>query len=172
VRLDIRTADEVADPRLDARFRARRSGPWADVLRAVYTLFLERDGPVPIGEVQRTLAARAPEAVRQALAALDADDLIVVSDDRIVTAYPFAGEPTLFACDLPGHRRRHACCAIDALGLAPMLGREVAVRSRCHHCADPVDLVVGAGGPVAGPTEVVVWVEDWGCGAGRRTSSL
>jgi hypothetical protein len=175
VTLEIKTADELADPRLDPRYRARRSGPRADVLRAVYRLFVERAGPVPIGEVEQALAARAPEATREALAALDADDLIVLADDRIVTAYPFTGEPTPFAVDLPGGGR-HACCAIDALGVAPMLGRAVVVRSRCHHCGEPLELAVAPGGPVAGPGEVpaaiMVWVADPGCATERRTSSL
>jgi hypothetical protein len=173
--LEIRTADELADPRRDPRFQARRSGPRADVLRAAYTLFVEQDGPVSTAEVERACAAIPPEAVREALAALDAEDLIVLDGDRIVTAYPFAGEPTPFVVDLPGGRRRHACCAIDALGLAPMLGRQVAVRSRCHHCGEPLELVVAAAGPVAGPgaaSEVMVWVADRGCDTERRTSSL
>ena len=59
--------------------------------------------------------------------------------------------------DFGDGRARYACCAIDALGLAPMLGRRVGIRARCHDCDDPLALDIGPTGP-AGGEEMLVWV--------------
>jgi Alkylmercury lyase len=43
-------------------------------------------------------------------------------------AYPFSASPTPFLVRLPDGRERHVCCAIDALGIAPMVGQAVEIR--------------------------------------------
>jgi len=74
-------------------------------------------------------------------------------------AYPFSISPTPFVADLGrGRGERYACRAIDALGLAPMLGEPVRIRSRCHHCATPLELSVHPSGPGLNAAEVMVWV--------------
>jgi hypothetical protein len=47
----------------------------------------------------------------------------------IVVAYPFSGRPTSHRVRLDG-REVYAMCAIDALGIAPMLGERIEIASR------------------------------------------
>jgi hypothetical protein len=47
----------------------------------------------------------------------------------IVVAYPFSGRPTAHRVRLDG-REVYAMCAIDALGIAPMLGEPIEIASR------------------------------------------
>ena len=169
---ELKAADELIDARSDARWAARRTGPWAETLRDLYRLFLEREGPIPVDEIPRRLPGRIDETLREALAALDAEDLVIVRDGRVTAAYPFSGEVTGFAVILPDGRRRYACCAIDALGIAPMLGQRIEVRSGCHHCGAPLAFLVDVAGPAAGMEEILVWVGEWGRAEGRRATSL
>ncbi|MGH3031189.1 MAG: alkylmercury lyase family protein [Gaiellaceae bacterium] len=68
------------------------------------------------------------------LAALAREDLVHADQSgSIVVAYPFSGRPTPHRVRLDGHEV-FAMCAIDALGVGPMLGLPVEVTS-----TDPVD---------------------------------
>jgi hypothetical protein len=74
-------------------------------------------------------------------------------------AYPFSAAPTAFVVELgDGRGERFSCCAIDALGLAPMLGRPIRIRSECHHCAAPLALSVSPSGPGPEAAGMMVWV--------------
>jgi alkylmercury lyase-like protein len=88
-----------------------------------------------------------------------------------VLAYPWSGTPTPFVAVLDDGRQRWACCAIDALGLAPMLGRPVTLRGRCHHCDAAFALRVEPTGPVGGDG-LVAWVGDRGDLRGKACTSL
>jgi hypothetical protein len=99
-----------------------------------------------------------PDAVRQALAALDDDDLIRVRAGHVDLAYPFSASPTAFAVRLPDGGERFACCAVDALGMAPMAGRPVRIRSRCHHCGVPLDFSATPDGPGTDARGVMLWI--------------
>ena len=79
--VEIKTADQLADPGLEARWAARRSTPDADVLRAVLREFVERSGPVSIGDILAALPDRPAIAVRDGLRRLDASDLIQLAHD-------------------------------------------------------------------------------------------
>ena len=80
--VEIKTADELVAAGLEARWAARRTDPWADVLPGIYRVLLEREGSIPRDEIERVLPGRARETVREALSALDADDLITLEDLR------------------------------------------------------------------------------------------
>ena len=149
--LPIRTAAELlADADLEARWRERESiGPAARAaLRDILARFAADGDPVDLARLPHS-----PEAVAE----LDARDLVYVQDGRVILAYPWSGTPTAFAMRLSGGRERWACCAIDALGIAAMLGETVQVRSRCHHCDEPLGLDVAPDGPV-GAKGVFAWV--------------
>ena len=156
--LEIKTADELADPELEARWKVRRAARHAHVLRSVLRSFVEQPGPVSIETVAAVLPDEPFDAVRESLIILDADDLIQLADGRVEIAYPFSAAPTPFVVQLARGHERFACCAIDALGVAPMLGQRVGVRSRCYHSASRIEFPVTADGPGPEALGAMVWV--------------
>jgi Alkylmercury lyase len=157
--LEIRTAAELIDLDIEGRGRARRAARETELMRRVFQAFVDRAGSVPVDEIVSAFPDRAPEHVRETLTKLDAEDLIRLGAGRVDLAYPFSGVPTAFVVDLgEGRGPRYICCAIDALGMAPMLGRRVGVRSWCHHCAAAMELTVDPLGPGSDATGVMVWV--------------
>lgn len=94
-----------------------------------------------------TASAPHPQVVKEWGADLDADtgDLLAVlvgvdlveadpEELRIDGAYPFAGDDRGHHVEIAGGPAVHAYCAIDALGIPSMLGRDAAITS-----ADPRD---------------------------------
>jgi hypothetical protein len=168
---EIKAADELIDPRIEARWAARRASPEIDVLRAILRAFAEDAGPVRMERIAAALPGRPPEEVAATVAALDARDLVQVREGQVEIAYPFSAAPTPFAVDLGGGER-YACCAIDAIGIAPMLGRPLRVRSACHHCGAPLDFAVAPEGPEPAAAAILVWVGAHAPGERRLTSGL
>jgi Alkylmercury lyase len=170
--LDIKTAEELVDPELEVRWALRRAARQGDVLHQVLRAFIRQAGPIPVETIMAALSARPPDAVRESLGKLDEDDLIQVAGGHVEIAYPFSGRPTAFIVRLAGGHERFACCAIDALGIAPMVGEEVHVRSRCHHCGHPLEFSVTPGGPGREAAAFMVWVGQRGQGQQRIAASL
>ena len=81
-----------------------------------------------------------------------------MSDGHVDLAYPFSASPTSFVVRLRDGRERYVCCAIDALGIAPMVGEAVEIRARCHHSGTPLQFAVTAEGPAAGSAGIMLWV--------------
>jgi hypothetical protein len=157
--LEIKTAAELIELDLEGRGAARRAARETELLRRVLRAFVEQTGPVPLDAIVSASPAQSRERVLAALARLDEEDLVRIVAGRVDLAYPFSASPTPFVADLgAGRGDRYICCAIDALGVAPMLGRPVQIRSRCHHCAVPIDLSVGPSGPDSSARGVMVWV--------------
>lgn len=67
MRLEIKTADELRDPELEARWADRREGPQAEVLRYILDAFAQRGGPIPITDIEAAWAGRPAAEARQAL---------------------------------------------------------------------------------------------------------
>ena len=65
---------------------------------------------------------------------------------------------------------RYVLCAIDALGVAPMLGESVRIRSRCHHCGEPLEFSVDPSGPGPGAEGIMMWAGKR-CAGERRAST-
>jgi hypothetical protein len=160
---EVRTADELLDAEFTGKWRDRAAlDPLArEVLGVVLDGFIASEGSVGIETVVSRLADRDPAKVRGAIALLDEKDLLLARDGQVLLAYPFSGVPNAFRVVFPDGRERYACCAIDALGVAPMLGHPVTVRSRCHHCGEALELSVCPDGPV-GNRETMVWVGERG----------
>jgi hypothetical protein len=156
--LQIKTADEFAAQDLQSLWRVRRAARETAEFRRVLQLFVERGGPILVEEIAAGLQASTVAAARQVLVALDHDDLIRIQDGKVDVAYPFTATATPFVVRLPNGGERFACCAVDALGIAPMIGRSIEIRSRCHHCAAPLELAATPEG--AGPegSHVMLWI--------------
>ncbi len=157
--VEIRTAAELIALDVEGRGAARRAARETALLQRVLRTFVDRAGPVRVDEIVVAFPAQAPASVREALARLDEEDLVRLDGGRVDLAYPFSTVPTAFVVDLDEARgQRFVCCAIDALGIAPMLGQRVHVWSCCHHCAAPMELSVDPSGPGPDAEGVMVWV--------------
>jgi hypothetical protein len=170
--LPIRSAAELTDPAFEARRAARRAERRSAAFRAVLRRFVERAGPVPVEDVVAMLSGRDAARVRAELADLHERDLLLLADGAIQLAYPFSGVPTAFEVELAPGARRYAVCAIDALGIAAMLDRPIAIRSRCHHCGEPLGFEVDGAGPGPDAAGVMVWVGRRGDDQRRVSASL
>ena len=155
--LVILTADELKALDPLERQAARRAARQEPMLRLILRTFLERGGPIPVEDIVAGSPGRRPEAVHDALIALDDDDLIRVRAGQIDLAYPFASAPTPFRLRLSGARERYACCATDALGIAPMVGESVEITSACHHCGEPLKFTAMRHGLGQDAEGVMVW---------------
>jgi hypothetical protein len=170
--LEVKTADELIDAELEARWVTRRAARQAAVLQRILRLFADRGGPIVVGALPADLPELQPQAVWQSLIALDEDDLIQIREGRIDIAYPFSAMPTPSVVRLPDGGERYACCAIDALGMAPMLGQRMAIRSHCHHCGIPLDFSITPAGPEPAGDDLMVWVGKQAEGERRVATSL
>ena len=154
----IKTIEELMDPAVEARQAARRAARQSHLLRQVWRALLTRGAPIPIDMIGRQATWLDPAAVQDGLARLDEEDLILLQDGVVRLAYPFSGDPTAFTVVLPDGRARFVCCAVDALGIAPMLGQSIEARSHCHHCGGPMGFPVGPEGPGPGADGAMVWI--------------
>lgn len=156
--LQIKTADELAALDLEGRWHARRSARETDAFRRVLERFVERGGPISVEEIVTSLRGVEPSGARRALAALDDDDLIRIQAGHVDVAYPFTASPTPFVVRWPDGRERFACCAVDALGIAPMIGRSIEIRSCCHHCGDALELASTPEGARPEGSSIMLWI--------------
>jgi Alkylmercury lyase len=85
----------------------------------------------------------------------------------VAVAYPFSGTPTPHRVWLDGLPAVHAMCAIDALGLPAMAGRDGRITSADPADGTPIEVTVcdGAWSWTPGST-VVVAARAVGCGPG------
>lgn len=157
--VEMRTAAELIALDVEGRGAARRAARETEPLRRVLRAFVDQAGPVRVDEIVSAFPAQPSESVLEALAKLDEEDLLRLDAERVDLAYPFSASPTAFVIDLDEvSGQRFVCCAIDALGIAPMLGRRVRIWSWCHHCAAPMELSVDPSGPGPDADGVMVWV--------------
>ena len=152
---EIKTAEEFAARDPQSRWLARRAARETAEFRSVLQLFVDRGGPIPLQEI--ALGLRDPRA-RQLLTALDEEDLIRLQGDHVDVAYPFTALPTAFVVQLPNGLERFACCAVDALGIAPMIGQPIEIRSHCHHCREPLELTSTPEGARSERLGVTLWI--------------
>ena len=160
--LVILTADELIALDVEGRGPARRAAREAPLPRRILRTFLDRGGPIPLEELVADFQGGSTGAVHDALTQLDDDDLIRIRGGDVDLAYPFSASPTAFLVRLADGRDRYACCATDALGIAPMIGQRIEVRSRCHHCGTPLQFSATPDGPGPEAAGVMMWV-------GKRT---
>jgi len=169
--LVILTAEELKALNPLDRQAARRGARQQPLARLILRTFLERGGPIPVEDV--IAASRGePERIHDALLALDDEDLIRIRGGQIDLAYPFSAGPTPFRVRLSGGRERHACCATDALGFAPMVGEPVEIASSCHHCGDPLRFATTPQGVGPDAEGTMVWFGQRDDGACKAFDSL
>ena len=120
----------------------------------------------------------APGALSDVLAGLEARDMVLLDDDGgVAGAYPFTEDDTAHRVTLDGHTI-NTMCAIDALGVGAMYGRDVVIASRCLNCGGPVRVATrdrGAALESYTPARTVVWLGTGyagGCAAKSACKSM
>ncbi len=128
------------------------------VQQVVLRSFAATGRPPQFAAVTEAAAASGADP-REVLAGLHAADFLRLDDaGQIQAAYPFSATPTCHRVQIAAGAEVYAMCAIDALGIAPMLGAAVLIRS-----ADPVTgqaitvTMPAAGGAVWDPDTAVVF---------------
>src|SRR6266705_3145245 len=103
---EIKTAAELTDPELEARWVERREGREAEVFRYMVRAFADSDGQVLVHDVHAAFAHWPLARVRDELTTLDESDLILLEEDEVRLAYPFSATPTPFIVRLEDGRER------------------------------------------------------------------
>jgi hypothetical protein len=170
--LVILTAEELKALNPLDRQATRRAARQQPLARLILRTVLERGGPIPVEDIIAASPGARPDALHEALVALDDEDLIRVRTGQIDLAYPFSAAPTTFLVRLSGGRERHACCATDALGFAPMVGEPVEIASSCYHCGEPLWFAATPQGVGPGAEGMMVWFGKRGDEACKAFDSL
>jgi mercuric ion transport protein len=114
-------------------------------------------------EILETVRLRSLDEVQGILDRLAALDLIDLDPEsrEIRSAYPFSAEATNHLVtfhEWAEAKAVYALCAVDALGLPFMFGRDVSITSSCAHCGKPIALEVrNRAVAIRTPAETVVW---------------
>jgi hypothetical protein len=93
----------------------------------------------------------------------DLDAIRIAPDGRIAVAHPFSVTPTRHRVRIGDRIEVHAMCAIDALGIAPMLGEDTRIDSVDVTSGLPIGVAMTGGSTTWDPADAVVFV---GMGAG------
>jgi Alkylmercury lyase len=157
---DLTSAEHTPDF-LGAGIGAKRAGLTAG-LRAVYQVVLRAfaaTGRPPGPGLLEDSARLGGLTVAQALADLAAADVVGLDGEgRIRMAYPFSAAPTPHVVAIAGGTQVHAMCAIDALGIPPMLGTDAVVTSADPLTGAPVTVTFRSGRASWHPDAAVVFI--------------
>lgn len=110
------------------------------VHQAVLRSFAQAGGPPGTSLLED---AAAPFDAAQALAELAEGDFLYLDDaGRITAAYPFSALPTAHRVQITGGASVYAMCAIDALGIAPMVDSKAVIQSADPSTGQPITVIV------------------------------
>jgi NAD-dependent dihydropyrimidine dehydrogenase PreA subunit len=132
----------------------RLPGPLRELHRAVLRRFLATGAP-PTARWLRQAAAEAGLGAA-AVDELAAADAVHVVNGVVAVAYPFSGTTTPHRVALDGLPAVYAMCAIDALGLPAMTGRDGQITSTDPHDGTPIVVAVRGGTWSWSPATAVV----------------
>ena len=137
--------------------------PLRDLHRAILRQFLQTGTPPTAAWITGTAADLGLDGT--ALADLEAADLVRTADGIVTVAYPFSGTPTRQRVELDGFPAVYAMCAIDALGIPVMAGKDGQITATDPHDDAPVQVSVqGRTWTWTPPGAVVVYGRTTGCG--------
>jgi len=84
--------------------------------------------------------------------------------NNVIAFYPVAAIPTIHRIIRPdGGRIAYSPCAMDALTLAPTLGRKLNIRSACRYCDHEITIYYNDDGSKITkhtPVDIWIWIED------------
>jgi hypothetical protein len=146
-----------------------RAQPLDPVEKAVHQAILRgfaTIGHAPTASQLGPVTAGSGRAVDEVLAALhDLDAIRLTPEGQIAVAYPFSAQPTRHRVRIDDRVDVYAMCAIDALGMAAMLGADTRIDSTDVTNGHPVRVTTtGAGHTSWDPATAVVFIGADGVG--------
>jgi hypothetical protein len=124
-----------------------RAMPLDPVDRAVHKLVLRHfatTGHAPtVADLAATIAGSGRTSDEVLAALHDLDAIRLGADGRIEVAYPFSARPTRHRVHLATGTDVYAMCAIDALGIAPMLNTDTDTDTDTDTHIDSIDRITG-----------------------------
>jgi hypothetical protein len=132
----------------------RLPGPLRDLHRAVLRRFLATGAPPVARWLRQAALDQGLDAT--ALDQLSAADAVHLVNGVVTVAYPFSGTPTPHRVKLDGLPAVYAMCAIDALGLPAMTGRDARITSADPHNGTPIEVTARGGTWSWAPATTVV----------------
>jgi alkylmercury lyase len=153
----------LRDRRRKAAVQADLSPELASLHRQVLSAYLatgHAPGAAEIGRLASGLGLTSDEA----LARLETADLVHadLATGAATTAYPFSGVPTPHEVRVDGAPLLYAMCAIDALGIPLMVGRDGVISSVSPGTGDPIVVEFRAGAWRWQPATAVVLIAGTG----------
>jgi Alkylmercury lyase len=144
----------------------------ASLHRQVLRAYLATGGAPGAAELGR-LASGLGLPPGEAMARLEAADLVHAdpATGAATTAYPFSGVPTPHEVRVGGAPLLYAMCAIDALGIPLMAGRDGVINSVSPGAGDPITVEFRAGTWRWQPATAVVLLASSGAGGPSRSCS-
>lgn len=128
------------------------------VHRVILWAFAVAGSPPDSGELDRA-AADFGMAAEKVLARLHAADVVRLGPDGgIRVAYPFSAVPTRHRVRLASGVEVSAMCAIDALGIPPMLGTDAVITTSDPSSGAPITVTAASGRFAWDPATAVVFV--------------
>jgi alkylmercury lyase len=143
--------------------------PLRDLHRAVLRRFLATGAPPTAGWLRQAALDEGLDA--SAVDELAAADAVHVLNGVVAVAYPLSGTPTPHRVELDGLPPVYAMCAIDALGLPAMTGRDGRITSTDAHDGTPIEVTARSGAWSWTPATAVV-VAGRAAGSGAKSSSF
>lgn len=151
--------------RPDVPTRQARLSPGLRELHRVVLRFFISNGRAPDESDLRDGAAELGLDAAAALGQLAEADLVHTGPDgRVTVAYPFSGTNRGITVRLSGGPQVWAMCAIDALGIPQMAGRDVVITSVDPSSGRPVRVDSSGGRLSWRPWRAVVLLASNGCG--------
>ena len=132
----------------------RLPGPLRELHRAVLRRFLATGAPPTARWLRQAAADAGLDA--SAVDDLAAADAVHVVNGVVTVAYPFSGTPTPHRVELDDTPAVYAMCAIDALGLPAMTGRDGRITSADPLDGQPIEVTVRDGAWTWTPGSAVV----------------
>ncbi|MGC4940014.1 alkylmercury lyase family protein [Kribbella sp. DT2] len=166
LRAAITTADSRTAPGEVLSAWRTRAVPLDPVEKAVHQAILRAfvaAGVAPSGPDLDEVVAGSGRITADVLSALhDADAIRLNADGQVAVAYPFSADPTRHRVHIAdpdgGGVDVYAMCAIDALGIAPMLGRDTRIESVDVTTGQPITVTTRNGRTTWRPEQAVVFI--------------
>lgn len=104
---------------------------------AIIDKMIDNGGVVGLDEVESI-----PSDMMKSLAE---KKVISVCEGKVIYAYPVSGLKTMHNVKLHKGDSFYAMCAVDSLGAAFTLGKDVTIDSRCAVCGEPIHIEIRDG---------------------------